>query len=99
MDGPLTDLTATVGTYQFRSFGGEQQNKQGDKCGNRCAEGSTLTDLGAPSFVNSFAPISVISCEATVTPVRGGEAASILIDYQIRNYKGYLADPGLYSNR
>ena len=47
MDGPLTDLEATVGTYQFRSYGGEQQNRQGDRALNRCAEGVTLTNLEA----------------------------------------------------
>ena len=33
MDGRLTDLKAALGTYQFRSYGGEQIEK-GNRAGN-----------------------------------------------------------------
>ena len=29
VEGPLTDLEATAGPYQFRSYGGEQYDRQG----------------------------------------------------------------------
>ena len=47
MDGRLTDLEATVGTYKFRSNGGKQYDRQGDRAANRCAEGAPHTDLEA----------------------------------------------------
>ena len=30
MDGQLTDLEATVGTYELRSYGSEQYNRRGN---------------------------------------------------------------------
>ena len=47
MDGLLTDLEATVGAYQFRSFGCEQWVRQGDRADKWCAEEATPTDLEA----------------------------------------------------
>ena len=35
MDGPLTDLEATMGTYQFWSYGGKQQDRRGDRAPSR----------------------------------------------------------------
>ena len=43
MDGRLTDLETTVGTYQFRFYCGEQEARQGD----RAAENATLIELEA----------------------------------------------------
>ena len=51
MDSPLTDLEATVGIYQFRSYGGEQQDRQGGRAVRRrceldiAANWCVLTDL------------------------------------------------------
>ena len=55
MDGLLTDLEATVGTYQLRYNDDEQQDRQGDRAANRCPEGSTLTGHREPT---SFAPMA-----------------------------------------
>ena len=53
MDGQLTDREATVGTYQFHIYGGEQQ----DRAANRCTKGATLTEQEA----TSFAPMAATS--------------------------------------
>ena len=52
MDGPFTYLEATVETYQFRSYGGEQQDRQVDRAANRCA------DMEATVGPVSYAPMA-----------------------------------------
>ena len=47
MEGPLTDQKATEGTYQFRSNGGEEYDRQGNIAAYQCPEGATITDLEA----------------------------------------------------
>ena len=88
MDGSLTDLEASVRTYEFRSDCCEQQDRQGDKAVNLCAEGATLTDLEATVetyLLRSYGGkqqdrneenMQSRSRKATFTPRRHGDAAS-----------------------
>ena len=46
MDSPITDLGAAVGTY-LAPIGASSRIDSGDTAANRCAKGTTLTDLEA----------------------------------------------------
>ena len=54
MDVPLTDLEATVGTFQFSSYDGEQQDRKGNRAANRCAPRYLLNDLVANMGINQL---------------------------------------------
>ena len=81
MHGLFTDLEATVGSYELRSYGGEQKDRQGDPSLSNLSHFGNLSGWHLRGMTHKtnlhLLNMQGASRDATVEP-RGSVAASIM---------------------